>query len=56
MFGTSTFATIWNSAIGDTTYMVTVILTAIVTGMIALAGLGFGIRLVLHKITGKKLK
>jgi len=54
MFSTSTFATIWAGAVSDTGYMLAIIVAAVVAAMIALAGLGFGIRHVLKKVTGKK--
>jgi len=54
MFSTSTFATIFNGAVSDTGYMVGLVVAATVVGVIALMGLGFGIRHIKKWITGKK--
>jgi len=54
MFATSSFTSVFNGAVSDTGYMVGIVVTAVVVGVIALMGLGFGIRHVKKWITGKK--
>jgi len=53
MYSTSSFATTFAGASADTGYVVGIVITATVAGMIALMGLGFGIRH-LKKLTGRK--
>jgi len=54
MFSTSSMALIFNAAVSDTGYMVVLVVGAVVIGVIALMGLGFGIRHIKKWITGKK--
>jgi len=54
MFATSTLASIWAGATSDTGYILTLVLTAVVAGTIALMGLGYGIRHVKKWITGRR--
>jgi len=54
MYATSSFLSTFNGAAADTGYVVTVVVTAVVAGAIALMGLGFGIRHIKKWITGKK--
>jgi len=54
MFSTSSMASIFNGAVSDTGYMVVLVVGAVVIGVIALMGLGFGIRHIKKWITGKK--
>lgn len=54
MFATSSFAAIFNGAVSDTGYMVGLVVAAVTIGVIALMGLGFGIRHIKKWITGKK--
>lgn len=53
MYATSSFATTFAGASADTGYVLTVVIAAVVGGMIALMGLGYGIRH-LKKLTGRK--
>jgi len=53
MYATSSFASTFNGAVSDTGYIVTVVVAATVIGLVALMGLGFGIRH-LKKLTGRK--
>jgi hypothetical protein len=54
MFATSSFATVFNLAVSDTGYMVGLVVAAVTIGVVALMGLGFGIRHLKKWITGKK--
>jgi hypothetical protein len=53
MYATSSFLTTFAGASTDTGYVIGVVVAATVAGMIALMGLGFGIRH-LKKLTGRK--
>jgi len=53
MYATSSFASTFNGASADTGYIVGVVVSVTVMGLIALMGLGFGIRH-LKKIIGRK--
>jgi len=53
MYATSSFAATFAGASADTGYVITLVVGAVVAGMIALMGLGFGIRH-LKKLTGRK--
>jgi len=53
MYATSSFLTTFNSAASDTGYVITIVVASTVAGMIALMGLGFGIRH-LKRLTGRK--
>jgi len=53
MYATSSFAATFASASADTGYMVGVVVLATVTGMVALMGLGYGIRHI-KRILGRK--
>lgn len=53
MYATSSFLTTFTSASTDTGYVIGVVVSIVVGGMIALMGLGFGIRH-LKKLTGRK--
>jgi len=53
MYATSSFAATFAGASSDTGYVLTIVIAATVAGMIALMGLGFGIRH-LKKLTGRK--
>jgi len=53
VYATSSFAATFNGAASDTGYVITVVVGAVVIGMIALMGLGYGIRH-LRKLTGRK--
>jgi len=53
MYATTSFATTFAGASTDTGYVITIVVAATVAGMIALMGLGFGIRH-LRKLIGRK--
>ena len=53
MYATSSFLATFNGASADVGYVITVVVAATVAGLIALMGLGFGIRH-LRKLIGRK--
>jgi len=53
MYATSSFAATFASASADTGYVIGIVVAATVAGLIALMGLGFGIRH-LKRLTGRK--
>jgi len=53
MYATSSFASTFSGASADTGYVLTVVVGAIVIGMVALMGLGYGIRHI-RKLLGRK--
>jgi len=53
MYATSSFASTFSSASADTGYVIGIVVAATDAGMIALMGLGFGIRH-LKRLTGRK--
>jgi len=54
LYATSSFAQTFNGAASDTGYIVGVVVSIVVIGVVALMGLGFGIRHIKKWITGKK--
>jgi len=53
MYATSSFAATFAGASADTGYVIGIVVAAVVAGLIALMGLGFGIRH-LKRLTGRK--
>lgn len=53
MYATSSFAATFAGATADTGYVLTIVIAATVSGLVALMGLGYGIRHV-RKILGRK--
>jgi len=54
MYATSSFLSTFNGAASDTGYVVSIVVSAVVAGAVALMGLGMGIRHLRRYITGRK--
>jgi len=54
MYATSSFATTWAAAASDTGYVLGLVIATVIAGLIALLGLGFGVRHLRKYITGRK--